>query len=244
MSTERTAWHPPFTTLLRERAPAWAKVTGEPQLTQEPLRPDDLIELRVDVRRDPSDVGHVLRGLWPTVRVAALLEFKSVSRPFRRGDLMRLLAYGMVWLYTHQAHDALTVPGEHGVPTRRRAEPDDLTLALVVPTLTPTLLNEVAQMRLALARSEDGYHRAEGGFCALEVIELTRAAEQERDELMAFFAGRPSGLSMEAARWLGAEYERGERDGQGVTDARRLRRLDGAAAREPARRATARGPRP
>ncbi|MEZ4410468.1 MAG: hypothetical protein R3A52_28910 [Polyangiales bacterium] len=131
------------------------------------------------------------------------MEFKSVSRPFRRGDLARLLAYGLVWFYTRQGPDALTVPTVDGGVDRRRAEPGDLTLALVVPTLSPTLARELAQMRLALTTADDGYHRAEGAFCAVVVIELQRAAVREHDELMAFFAGREAALSMEAARWVG-----------------------------------------
>ncbi|MEZ4406377.1 MAG: hypothetical protein R3A52_07880 [Polyangiales bacterium] len=199
MSTERTAWHPPFTTLLRERAPAWAKVTGEPQLTQEPLRPDDLIELRVDVPRDPSDVGEVLRGLWPLVRVVALLEFKSVSRPFRRGDLARLLAYGLVWFYTRQTADALTAPTADGGVERRRAETADLTLALVVPTMSPTLTRELAQMRLALTTTGDGYRRAE----ALVVIELNarRSASTTSSWPSSVVDARPLGREKSRGGW-------------------------------------------
>ncbi len=60
MSSERTAWHPPFTTAMRERGPRWVTVRGEVQLTQEPMRADDVFELRVDVPRDLSDRGSVL----------------------------------------------------------------------------------------------------------------------------------------------------------------------------------------
>ncbi|MEZ4405595.1 MAG: hypothetical protein R3A52_03725 [Polyangiales bacterium] len=94
-------------------------------------------------------------------------------------------------------------PGAGGSPERRRAEPTDLTLALVVPTLSPTLSREVEQMRLALTLSEDGYHRAAGMFCDVVLIDLSRAAEREHDELMGFFAGRRAALSVEAARWVG-----------------------------------------
>lgn len=199
MSSERTAWHPPFTTAMRERGPRWVKVSGEVQLTQEPLRADDMFELRVDVPRDPADCGSVLRGLWPLVRAVCLLEFKSISRPFRRGDLARLLAYGLVWFYTHQAKAALTLPRGR----RRRARPNDLTLALVVPTLTRTLRREVEQMGLTLHPSESGYHRATGAFCTVVVIELSRVAAVEHDELMGWFAGKPVRPSMDLARWIG-----------------------------------------
>jgi hypothetical protein len=133
------------------------------------------------------------------VRVVCLLEFKSISRPFRRGDLARLLAYGLVWFYTHQAKEALTLPRGR----RRRARPGDLTLALVVPTLTRTLRREVEQMGLTLHPSESGYHRATGAFCTVVVIELSRVASVEHDDLMGWFAGTPVHPSMELARWIG-----------------------------------------
>jgi hypothetical protein len=198
MSSERTAWHPPFTNAMRQRGPRWTHVTSEVSLSQESQRADDMIELRADVPRDPADCGSVLRGLWPLIVTVGLLEFKSVSRPFRRGDLARLLAYGLVWFYTHQAHDALLVGG-----ARRRATPTDLTLALVVPTLTPTLLNELADMALTLDRAESGYHRARNFFCAVVVIELERVAVAEHDELMGWFAGQTPDPSVELARWIG-----------------------------------------
>ena len=73
MSSERTAWHPPFTGLLTERAPRWVRVLAEVPLTQEPLRVDDLIELLATAVRDLDDRGSVLRVLWRFVRVVALL---------------------------------------------------------------------------------------------------------------------------------------------------------------------------
>jgi len=127
-----------------------------------------MIELRADVPRDPTDCGSVLRGLWPLIVTVGLLEFKSVSRPFRRGDLARLLAYG-----------------------------------LVVPTLTPTLRNELTDMALTLDHAESGYHMARGFFCPVVVIELERVAETEHDELMSWFVGKTPTPSVELARWIG-----------------------------------------
>ncbi|MFO0607996.1 MAG: hypothetical protein U0324_32830 [Polyangiales bacterium] len=199
MSSERTAWHPPFTTAMRERGPRWVTVRGEVQLTQEPMRADDVFELRVDVPRDLSDRGSVLRGFWPLVRAVALMEFKSISRPFRRGDLARLLAYGLVWFYTHQTHDALALPGEEP----RRATPDDLTLALVVAKLSPTLRDELDLLGLTLDLDDGGYHRARGFFCTVAVVELASVAAHEHDELMAWFAGTTRHPTLEVARWIG-----------------------------------------
>ena len=44
MSSMRTAWHPPFTTAMRERGPRWVKNSAEVQRTEEPHRADDVIE--------------------------------------------------------------------------------------------------------------------------------------------------------------------------------------------------------
>lgn len=197
-SSERTTWHPPFTRAISERGPRWICVRGEVQLTQEPLRADDVCELRVDVPRDPNDCGRTLRGLWPLIVVVALLELKTISRPFRRGDLARLIAYGFVWFYTHQHADALTLPDG---PTRR-AVPNDLTLALVVPTITPTLEAEITQLGLTLTHDANGYHRVTGTFCLLIVVELARVADAERDELMGWFAGTQHRPSVDLARWI------------------------------------------
>jgi len=79
MGAKKTAWHPPFTGLLQERCPRWAKITGEVQLTAEPLRVDDVIEVWVDRPHEPSDTGATLRGMWRFIVVVGLLEYKSVS---------------------------------------------------------------------------------------------------------------------------------------------------------------------
>lgn len=86
MSTEKTAWHPPFTVLIGERGPRWVQVSGEVRVATE-LRLDDLIEVLAGVARDPDDRGAVLRGMWGFLTWVGLLEFKSISRPFRGGDL-------------------------------------------------------------------------------------------------------------------------------------------------------------
>lgn len=199
MSSERTAWHPPFTTAMRERGPRWVRVRGEVQLTQEPMRADDVFELRVEVARDPDDCGSVLRGLWPLLVWVGLLEFKSISRPFRRGDLARLMAYGYVWFYSNQSKEAVAATGD--LP--RRAKSGDLMLALAVPNLTRTLLNEVTALNLTLERAASGYHRLRGGSFAMVVIELARVASVEHDELMGWFAGIARSPSLDLTQWIG-----------------------------------------
>jgi hypothetical protein len=198
MSSERTAWHPPFTGLLTERAPRWVRVLAEVPLTQEPLRVDDLIELLATTMRDLDDQGSVLRGLWRFVRVVALLEFKSVARPFRRGDLARLLAYGFIWYFAHQRGDSLTVEGQ-----TRRATPDDVTLVLVVPTISPTLRSELEELGLSATLATSGYFTVKGTSFTVVLVDLAAAGDAEHDDLMQWFADVRRRPSVESRRWIG-----------------------------------------
>jgi hypothetical protein len=214
MSIQRTAWHPPFTGLLQTFGPRWTVVSGEMQLTIEPLRADDVITLRADTPRDLNDLGTVLCGMWIYVIVVALLEFKSISRPFRRGDLSRLIAYGHIWYFTHQEHNALTLPDK----TCRRATPGDLTLILVVPTITPTLEEEVALLGYTMNVSPDGYTLVTGASFRLLVVDLSVAASAEQNDLMAWFAGRQKLLSVESKRWIWQHSNRGTDLNQATPD--------------------------
>jgi hypothetical protein len=195
--------HPPFTGLLQAFGPRWTVVEGEWQLTVEPLRADDVITLRAGTLRDLCDRGSVLRGMWSYVVVVALLEFKSASRPFRRGDLARLIAYGHIWFFTHQEPHALTLPDG----TCRRATPEDLTLILVVPSLTPTLHDELTQLGYVIDVSPDGHSRVTGASFQLLVVDLSLAAAVEQNNLMAWFAGKPQALPVEKQTLDLATYE-------------------------------------
>jgi hypothetical protein len=91
MGTERTAWHAYFAMLIEERAPRDVEVIAEHVLTLEPQRADLLLIRRSRDRRD--DQAGVLKRLWPELTTESLVEFKSISRPARRGDWIRLLGY-------------------------------------------------------------------------------------------------------------------------------------------------------
>ncbi len=196
MSAKKTAWHPPFTGLLQERCPRWARVRAEVQLTTEPLRVDDVIEVWADPAHDPRDTGTTLRGLWRFVVVVALLEYKSVVWPFQRGDLFRLFAYGMLWLSDHQRRDARP----DGDRTERLAV-HELTLLLAVPSINLALRDELAELGLALPEAPSGYHVVEGAPITLVVIDLAAVAEREDDDLLRIFAGLPLRDS-ETKQWL------------------------------------------
>jgi hypothetical protein len=198
MSTEKTAWHPPFIGLLDEFGPRWAHVAGEVRVAAE-LRADGLIEVVADTVRDPNDHGQVLRGMWPLIEWVALVEFKSISRTFRRGDLWRLFAYGFAWLAAHTGNDALRVSPD----VRRAACVDDLTLFLVVPKRNPALDAELAELRFTLAPVSPGYHVVRGAALRVVVVELGAAGAAERDELMQWFAGLRARCSLATRRWIG-----------------------------------------
>lgn len=198
MGTEKTAWHPPFIGLLDEFGPRWTHVSGEVRVAAE-LRADGVIEVLADMVRDPNDQGRVLRGMWPHLVWAGLVEFKSVSRTFRRGDLWRLFAYGFAWLAVHTAGDALRVAREE----RRAACVDDLTLFLLVPRCNPALDAELGELGLTLAALSEGYHAVRGAMIRAVVVELGAAGQAERDELMQWFAGVGARCSLATRRWIG-----------------------------------------
>jgi hypothetical protein len=196
MGAKKTAWHPPFTGLLQERCPRWAKVTGEVQLTAEPLRVDDVIEVWVDRPHDPLDTGATLRGMWRFIVVVGLLEYKSVVWPFQHGDLSRLIAYGLLWRATHQRREGRS----DGSRTERLAA-HEITLILAVPSINAPLRDELDDLGLTLPASTTGYYQVPSGLLPLVVVDLRVVAELEDDDLLRGFAGGPQ-RTLEARRWM------------------------------------------
>jgi hypothetical protein len=95
-----------------------------------------------------DEAGGVLKGIWPRLSKVTIGEFKSPTRSsFRRGDLIRLWGYGPLYQRAHIAE----------VPRRR-----DLTLLLVIPSITPTLLEEIAAMEWEISDLGGGYRRIDG----------------------------------------------------------------------------------
>jgi len=198
MGTEKTAWHPPFTGLIQDFGPRWTRTSGELRLAAE-LRGDDMIEVLADMVRDPNDRGSVLRGMWPLLVWVGLLEFKSKSRPFRRGDLNRLFGYGHTWLAAHATERGLQVAPS----TWRAAGRSDLTLFLVVPKRSPALEAELTDLGLTLSPLSPGYHEVVGALIRTVVIELAVAGAAEDDDLMQWFGGVRAQWSLAARRWIG-----------------------------------------
>lgn len=168
-----TLWHQGFAQAVIERGPSSVRVEVELLLSLYPQRADLLFLQREDVARCDHDAS-MLRGPWPRLGRATLLELKSPSRGFRRGDLIRLLGYGVQYHYKQR---------------RVLAGPSELTLVLVVPCLTPTLTAEIAHMeRWSLAPLENGYARLEGVMYTTYVVFTDEVAEAEDDDYLRIFS--------------------------------------------------------
>ena len=179
-------WHLGFANLIQQRAPPNIEVRSEVRLSLEPQRADLLLLRRIDaVRQDER--ARVLRALWFWLARIAIVEFKSpVRSSFRPGDLLRLLGYGVQY---HAAH------------FQDLTSPLDLTLVLVVPNITPTLLGEIRHMGWMLISLGDGYSRINGAEYTLLVAATNEVAVAEKDAFLSIFSHHPE-RNAEAAWWL------------------------------------------
>jgi hypothetical protein len=181
----RTAWHVLLARLLAERAPRSFEVRSEVPLGKHPPRVDLLL-----VRRRQgagADRGaRVLRHLWERIERVAVLEYKSPAEPVRPGALMKLLGYALL----HGAeHPASLGPSRRG-----------LLVGLMVASLTPTLVAELARLGLTLPADEGGYYEVQGLPWPLLLMVLDEVSEAERDELLGAF-GHHRIESLEARVW-------------------------------------------
>jgi len=179
-------WHLAFVNLIQRRAPPNFEVQSEVRLTIEPQRADILLLRRIGVERQDHK-ALVLRRLWPRLGRVAVLEYKSpVDSAFRPGDLLRLVGYGVLYHTAH--HDELP-------------EREDLTLVLVVASVTPTLLEEIERMGSALTPLDGGYARIDGLMYTTHVVVIDEVTEAERDEYLRLFSHKPA-LPGKATLWL------------------------------------------
>jgi len=185
VGTRRTAWHPPFAALIAERAPRGFLVKAEEHLTEEPLRADMILRRVAKVVAKPA---RVLRRLWAWLGAETVAEFKSLARPFRRGDLLRLWGYGVQYHVRHA----------------KRLRPGQLTLLLIVPRLTRALRAEIAWMGLAFHDLGGGYGRVDGALYCVYIVIIDEVAEAERDAFLSLFGPRP--LDDEQARWWLSQF--------------------------------------
>ncbi len=166
-------WHLAFANLIEERAPPNVSVQSEVRLTIEPLRADLLLIRRTGPERRDAD-ARVLRGIWPRLSTVTIVEFKSpTDSSFRPGDLVRLWTYGSLYHATHIAE--IVVPA-------------GLTLLLVVPSITPTLGEEIAAMGWAVRDLGGGYRQVDGAVYALYLAVTNEVAEAEHDGFLRLFS--------------------------------------------------------
>jgi hypothetical protein len=179
-------WHLAFANLIQHRAPPSFEVQTEVRLNIEPQRADMLLLRRIGVAA-ADDQAQVLRTLWPRLGLVTVLEFKSpIASSFRPGDLLRLWGYGVLYDTAHLDE----LPG-----------PQDLTLALVVASITPTLLAEIARMGWTCSPLVGGYGRIDGAVYTIHLVVTDEVTESERDEYLRLFSHREIEQG-EASRWL------------------------------------------
>ena len=195
-TTSRNLWHLGVVNLVRARASASISVQPAALLTIEPPRADMLLLLRRGPPPWDDGDARVLRRLWPLLAEDTLLEYKSpYASAYGRGDLLRLHGYGV------QYH----VDQIERLTTRRA-----LTLVLVVASVTPTLLEDIARMDWTLTPLGGGYHRIDGPVYATYLVVIDEVTEAEDDDVLAIFSHRRE-LSPAAQRWMvqWIEQERG-----------------------------------
>ena len=96
-SEGRTAWHVFFIRLLKQKGPRSFEITGEFPFGKAPQRADCLLLRRKEDRALDSS-AEVLKELWGKIDKVAVLEFRSISAPFAKGDFYRLLGYGFQYI--------------------------------------------------------------------------------------------------------------------------------------------------
>ena len=186
MEPRTDLWHLAFANLIQHRAPPNFEVQTEVRLTIEPQRADMLLLRRIGAAAE-DDKAEVLRMLWPRLGLVTVLEFKSpIDSSFRPGDLLRLWGYGVLYDTAHLDE----LPG-----------PRDLTLALVVASVTPTLLAEIARMGWTCSPLLGGYGRIDGAVYTIHLVVTDEVTEAERDEYLRLFSHRKVQQG-EATRWL------------------------------------------
>jgi hypothetical protein len=177
-------WHLAFADVMQLLGPKGFEILVEVLLTLEPQRADMIL-----LRRRGRGAGRarVLRKLWGWLGQVTILEYKSPAESsFRAGDLMRLFCYGVLYDTQHLAE---------------LASPSALTLALVLPSITPTLRDEVARMGWELVPVGGGYARIDGAEYTTFVAEIDEVCQDEKDDFLVLFS-RTQRARGEAAQWM------------------------------------------
>jgi hypothetical protein len=178
-------WHLGFGDVLAERGSPGMKVVSEWSLPVRVRRADFLLIRRQDGQQHDRE-ARSLRALWPRLSDITILELKSPGRAFRPSELIRLVACGALY---------------HEHNRRELAGPHAITLAVVLPSLTPNLRDEIAHMGWTLEPLEPGYARILGVMYTTYVAFTNEIAEAEDDDYLRVFSDHEI-RTAETTSWL------------------------------------------
>jgi hypothetical protein len=178
-------WHLGFGDLLAERGSPGIRVVSEWSLPVRVRRADFLLIRREDGQQRDHE-ARSLCALWPRLSDVTIMELKSPGRAFRPSELIRLVACGALY---HE-HNRRELVGPHAI-----------TLAMVLPELTPSLRDEVAYMRWTLEPLERGYARILGTMYTTYVAFTNEITEAEDDDYLRVFSDHEI-RTAETVSWL------------------------------------------
>ncbi|MEO0812197.1 MAG: hypothetical protein AAFY60_04980 [Myxococcota bacterium] len=188
MGQHRTAWHLLAATFLDEYRPRDVQLETEVQLSKRPQHVDMLL-LRKG--KGSVDDARAFFRMWHLMGPVALVEYKSRSRPARPGVFHQLFGYAHQYARSRQPEQPAS----------------QLSLFLLVPTVTPTIVNDAALLGLELGRSEDAYIPVMGALFPTWVVPLNTLAEQEDEPLIGELGSRTVDSEDRASlRWLAHFY--------------------------------------
>jgi len=172
-------------------APPTFEVQSQVRLTIEPQRADMILLRRIGSEQQ-DDQALILRPLWPMLGLVTVLEFRQRPRTlaFLPGDLLRLVSYGLLYEAAHL----------DDLPQR-----EDLTLVLLIASITPPLLDEIKRMGGALTPLGGGYARIDGAVHTTYVVVTDELPEAPRDEYLEFLLDRrpsPGDATMWLEQWM------------------------------------------
>jgi hypothetical protein len=196
-----TLWHESFYTCISDRAPPGFELRTEFLLSLRPRRADLLLLRRSgEPRRDAE--AQLLRGLWPRLGAASLVEFKSPVRGFRRTEFLRLCGYGL----QYHEHNLDDLP-----------DASQLTLVLIVPSLNDAFEAELAALRCTLRDLGDGYAEVVGFPYSIYVARTNEVAEAEQDDFLRIYS-KHTVQTEQARHWLEIWIENKRSDMPTVTE--------------------------
>ncbi len=163
----KTAWHPLLVVLLEHLLPReWYRLLPELQLTKEPQRVDTVIIRKRRAGTAPAPTH--LRSVLDALRTHTLVHLKGPTDELEARDALQLLGYAPQYMMLESV-----------------ADPAELALRVIAPTLTPRFAAQVGRLGgLLAATTPPGVHEGTLGVFALRVVETAVAYPAEGDRLL------------------------------------------------------------